>query len=392
MMVHISSPRRIWSCVSDAGQESQVMRYAQWIARQHRSEVCARMPEDGCVGGPDSAGRWPEGDADMIVTDWVADVRAFTNSLQAAYRRNVPTVFVRDPDHTRIRRIQVATSGGPHTMPLLWVAGAMAKALRVPVRVVRWRPPEDDPTAAFDPYGAEIERWAAVPAGLPAGTRFSTASWMDDSVLPWLEPGDLLVVGAPSAFRLGAGFHDTLPERWVRNSSNPMLMLMAGRPSLSNLRGLLWGRLAHPRLRAESRESVTRKLAQSLHRHHQVSALALDSIIARAMKIPALAPMVEDYETLLMHVEVPGFRGLAGSMAVCPDGVEAGRGCALPARFFILLLTSEGYCEEYLHVLARIAKRMARPDLRDALLSCETPEEIRDVLEPSESAVLEVMT
>ena len=103
-----------------------------------------------------------------------------------------------------------------------------------------------------------------------------------------------------------------------------------------------------------------------------------------------IEPLVSECETVLHHVAIPDFVGITGCMGIARDGVDVGLADGFLARFFFLLITPEGFCQEYLSTLTRIAKRMSRPDVREALLACESPAEVLDVFEPDEQAALQV--
>lgn len=53
----------------------------------------------------------------------------------------------------------------------------------------------------------------------------------------------------------------------------------------------------------------------------------------------------------------------------------------MPTRFVSLLVTPEGFCDEYLAILSTISKKMLDPSVREALLVCKTAAEAIEILE-----------
>lgn len=403
MRTHPLSGRVVVAFASRREAEAMVRWYAHMITGLRKAEIRVIAPDEGggdaqlpallslAVEGANGRVLPPAltrlvraGRVGLLVADWNPDAACFARMLRLVQDLNVPAVFVREERPASIRRVWVATSGGPNTLPLMWVAGALASAAAAPVRILRL--PVDGHASR------DIEYLTAGAVGMPEDTRIENVPDVPAALEERLAPSDFLVIGAPNTLRLRSGFAGSVPDLVARRTGNPLLLMMSARSESATLRRLLWGGLIQAGLRLPTTASVIRRLVEAIGRHSQIARAAEDDIVARAVRQPILAPLVTQCETVLLHVELPGFFGVSGAMAVCPDGVDVCSDDGALARFFFLLLTPEGFCEEYLHALARIAKRMARRDVRDALLDCEGPAEVLDVLEPREQAVMEALT
>ncbi|QBG48220.1 PTS sugar transporter subunit IIA [Verrucomicrobia bacterium S94] len=160
-------------------------------------------------------------------------------------------------------------------------------------------------------------------------------------------------------------------------------MLARAPQEQNSLHRLFWGQLACPDLKVRNKEEALEKLVTNLIRHNQLPPGKKRSILERALKREQISSTAVDCETAFPHVALPGFYGVAGSMAICPDGVDFGSSGGKPSRFLFLLITPEGYCSEYLAILSKISKRMIDPAVRAALLKASSQQDILNILEPA---------
>ena len=387
MTLHPLNNRVVVACASRPQTEAVVRWYAYLITGLHKTAV--HILPSGAWADIEPLAR--DRRIGMLVSDWASEDAAFAERLRLVDQMRVPAVFVREDQTSRIRKVWVATAGGPNTLPLMWVAGTVASAVGAPVRILRFvSEDEARPFSNDDAPYVSIESLTSSAVGMPFDTSVENASDLAAAVEGRVSPEDLLILGAPSTFRLAQGFAGSLPDLVARRVRNPLFLMMSGGAAPVTLRRLFWGRLVQTGLRVDSREAVLRHLVHTLARHHQVPVSVRDEIVDRALRQRVITPLVSECETVLHHVTLPDFVGISGSMGICSDGVDVGIGDGDSVRFFFLLLTCEGYCEEYLQVLARIAKRMSRPDVREALLACEGPSEVLDIFEPGQQAALRV--
>ena len=302
---------------------------------------------------------------------------------------DVPALFVRQAPGCRIRRVLVASAGGPHTLQQLWIAREISATLNVPISGVRLVGAEDHTDALWSspPTGdALMENWTPRILGVKGEDRRLISDHFAQGIAACVRPGDLLVMGAPSSLYAGR-IGESMPALVARQTKAPFIVMKSKRAESVTLRGLLWGRLVLPDLRPASKEAAIAALVEALVRHNQAPRACKENLVRRALRRERVASTAVGCETAFPHVRLPGFHGVAVSLAICPEGVDFGGDDGRRTKFVYLVISSEGFCDEHLAVVARIARRMVRDEVRQALLGCATPSEALDVLEPRLVAV-----
>jgi len=328
-----------------------------------------------------------EKNVSLIVSEWLPNPRDMQDALRFAHEITVPAIFIRDPERKPYRRILAATAGGPNVLHQLWVARQMACALNLPVHFLRIvhpavvpaaPPPFEDPTAALDACSRRLLH-------MDARMEVKEALDVGDAITASVREGDILVLGAPSALRIASDFEGSLPHTIANRTSAPLILLSAPPDSRIRLRRLFWGGLIQTDLRPRDKTHAISALIENLAHHNQIAHSSVADTLDRALRREAIMSTAVDCDTAFPHVKLPGFLGVAGSMAICPEGVDFDSPDGLPTRFLYLLVTPDNLCDEYLATLGMIARRVLRRDVRDALLQCQTPAQALDILEPDEN-------
>ncbi len=320
---------------------------------------------------------------EMLIADWPeAGPDALPRLFASARALDTPAVIIRQARLDGVRRVVLATAGGPHTLHLFWVARAVAAAHGVPVHAVR--------IAASDPAAPPDEREAPTDPtaigtrlfGVPPAVAVSAGTDPVSGIRRLLRPGDLLVLGAPNPLRHAAFFPGSIPDRLARALDTPLLLLLSRPRAPANLRHVFWGQLIQTGMRPRDRRALLARLLDVLAQHNQIPGDRRDDLLDRALDRERALPTAVNHATAFPHIVVPGLLGILGAMAICPDGVDFGSADGTLTRYVFLLITPEGFHDEYLETLARIARRMTRADIRAALLACRSPAAVLDVLEP----------
>ncbi len=317
---------------------------------------------------------------DLLLLDWPAGgLDELPRVLASARALNAPAVIIRQTRLTGIRRVLVATAEGPHTLQLLWVARAAAQSYGVPVRAVRMDTSRAGGSPA-SPAGSEAVGPSLL--GLTPAVAICASEDPADGLVRLIRPGDLLVLGAPHPLRHTTYFQGSIPERIARRTDAPLMLLLSRRPARVDLRRLFWGPLIQVGLRPRDARDAIGRLLDVLVQHHQVPASSRADLLSQAMERERRLPTTADCDTAFPHIVKPGLLGMLGAMAICPEGVSFGGAGSKPTHFIFLFITPEGFYDEYLETLGRIARRMIRPELRAALLECPTPQAALEILEP----------
>lgn len=328
----------------------------------------------------------------LIVAEWLNDPNDMQDVLRLAQEFAVPAVFIRHPEMKPRGRVLVATAGGPNVLQQMWVARETACGLGVPVKIFRIAhpavdpstlPPSLDSTAALDACSCRLLH-------MEARVEVKKAVNVADAIAASVRDGDLLVLGAPSALRLTSDFAGSLPHAVANRVHGPLILLTAPPDNHLSLRRLFWGGLIKTDMHFRDKKHALSALIENIALHNQIPRSSVADTLDRALRREAIMSTAVDCETAFPHVTLRGFRGVVGSMAVCPEGVAFDSPDGRPTRFLYLLVTPDGLCDEYLATLAMIARRMIRQDIRTALLRCQTPAQVLDILEPR-PAIAETM-
>ncbi len=325
-------------------------------------------------------------DADLIICEWFQDPEMMQRLLRLARELNRSLVFIRPGSAVPGGRLVIATGGGPNVCEQIWIAGEIATGTGCSLEMFHWQP--DSSPDLVD--GFAVEKMALHLLGIQASVHQSTNPDFTDGIAEYLRPDDLLVMGAPSSLRWAADFAGSLPDCVAKQVENTLFMLSAPTAGHVNLRQLFWGDLIKPQMQVSSREEALSRLIDNLINHNQLPPGSKDEILHRALYREAIQSTAVDCETAFPHVTLPGFFGVAGSMGIFPGGVDFGSQDGSLSRFVFLLVTPEGFSDEYLSALAKIARRMVNEKIRHALLGCETAAQVLDLLEPNKKAAAHV--
>lgn len=323
----------------------------------------------------------------LIVSEWLNNPYDMQDVLRLAHEFKVPAIFFRDPERKPCHRVLVATAGGPNVLQQMWIARQIAFAFSLPVTFLRIINPPDAPAVsqAYEDPSSALDACSCRLLHMEARMEIKTALDVADTIAASVSEGDLLVLGAPSALRITSDFEGSVPHTIAQRVSVPLVLLSTPHDNRLRLRRLLWGGLIQTDLRPRDKKHAISSLIDNLALHNQIPRSSVSDILDRALQREALMSTAVDCETAFPHVMLPGFFGVVGSMAICPEGIAFDSPDGLPTRFLYLLVTPDNLCDEYLATLGMIARRMLCGDVRSALLRCQTPAQALDILEPCET-------
>lgn len=319
----------------------------------------------------------------MVLADWSEGTQELSALLGCVGSYHIPSLIIHQKSLDDIKRVIVASAGGPHTLQQMWVASEIAAKLCVPLQVVRLRRTDNSHNNSNDKV--MIEGWTS----RMLGTK-SEPIETDDLVNEFtdiVQVGDLLIMGAPGPFHQQDCIDQSLPVRMAAKLNTPLLIMLSGKPRDTSLGSLLWGDLIQMNLCATDKQDVIRELVDTLVRHYQAPDSKRNLMIELAMRREKAMSTAIDCQTAFPHVKLPGFRGLACCLGIYPDGVAFDSSSEQLTHFVFLMVTNDGYCDEYLALLAKLAKMMVRDDIRKALLESSTPEQVLALLEPQQNAI-----
>jgi len=271
--------------------------------------------------------------------------------------------------------VLIPMSGGPHVLQQLWVARALAAARAVRLHAVHVRPGGDGSGPA-----ADLARIYAEAMGVEDSVDVSVAADAVSGIVANIRARDLVVLGAPSHWRAVQHFEGSIPDRIAGVVANPLAMVLSKKSSGIRLRDVFWGSMIRVNLRPRDKAHAIEQLVDTLVTHSQVPTEWRDRLIARALAREEVGSTHVGCATACPHVTVRGFPGMIGCLGICPDGVPFGPPDAPPVHFVFLLVSPEGFYDDYLTVLSGIARIVVRPEVRAALLACDSPPEVEAIL------------
>ena len=353
------------------------------------AQFAERSETDSSDYGPisDAAERRTRPPMGFLIAGWRRDEDRMERLFKHITSLNVPAILVRQEPADVIQRVVVATARGYHALQQLWVAKEIASMMDVPLHVLYLPHPEEAragsaslPTASD--LNELIDARTSYLLGVKADFDICLESDVADGIVRRIHSGDLLVMTAPGPLHDFGHFLSSIPASVARRISSPLILFSPKRPRPVTLRRLFWGRLIRMDLHPADKQEAIAELVEAVVQENQVPPSAKQRLIDLAMERERAMPSAVDCLTAFPHIHLPGFRGVAGSMAVCPNGVDFGSPDGSLSRFLFLLITPDGFCDEHLAIQSKIARRMVRPEVRAALLAAKTPTEILNVLEP----------
>ena len=317
----------------------------------------------------------------LIVSEWFPNPWKLQSLLILAHELRVTAVFIRQNNIASIGRVLVATTGGPNVLEQMWIANGIASAQGVSVELLHWRRDIAD-FGSLDPHAnhaetVTIEQLSVRLLGMQAKFETYGGTNFAQCVVESLRKDDLLVMGTPNLLP------GSLPDVVAKRVATPLILLSNPPNDRVSLRGLFWGgRLIQIDMRVRNKEEAIAALIKNLVLHNQLACSSKTDILDRALRREEIMSTATDCETAFPHVMLKRFIGVVASMGICPDGVAFDSDKGRTTKFLYLLITPDGLCDEYLATLAKIARRMINPEVREALLACETSAHAMDILEP----------
>jgi fructose PTS system EIIA component len=343
--------------------------------------------------GPDVAAaigtaltRW---NCSTMVIGWTGKVQP--EAIRAATNRavtkagDVDTLIFKNRGFGRARRICVPTSGGSHAMVGIQVAADLAARWDSELRVVRIaRDPhrrQGDPV--LERYCRQLEADTLLQLrmlGVQAPVQIVPDPQIVTRVVELTRACDLVVLGASNDWRLDQYLAGSIPDQIASQLTCSVLMVRAGGAEKLALSRIFYENTIRLNLHPVDKWDAIDKLVDVLVEEQQIPASQREPVRAAAIEREGVTPTAMGHHTAIPHAPIADLPGILGAMAICPDGVAFGGPDAELARFIFLLLTPRHNYGNYVPVLARIAALIRRPANQAALLACQTPSEVAELL------------
>ena len=323
----------------------------------------------------------------LMFVQWTEDAELMSRLGKLAKDLNVDVLYIRNQPDRIIRRILMVTGGGTHSIEGLRISRELASAWKIPIEVLRIVRVSDS-SRAQDPMMEEyvrqvweLTRFQLRMMELTTPITLRVASSVVREIVSNSKPDDLVVLGGPSTWRLQQHLAGSIPYDIAQGLSCPMLMVCARKRGNTALREVFWEETIRINLKPDDKWDAIAQLVDTLVAERQVPAELRDQIVQAAWERERILPTSAGYGTAIPHAAIPEFKGIVGSLGICPEGVDFGQSNQSPVHFIYLLLTPKENYGEYLVVLSRIARMMYHPQLQKSLMDCATPAEVAALID-----------
>jgi len=330
--------------------------------------------------------RW---NCNTMVLEWSGQVRP--EAVLAASNRavtkagDVDTLIFKNRGFSPARRLCVPTGGGSHAMMGIQIAaelrdrwGAELRIIRV-ARDRRCRP--GDPVLAryCEQLRADTQLQLRM-LGVEAPVQIIPARDVVGPIVQEARECDLVVLGASNDWRQDGFLAGSIPDEITRRVACSVLMVRAGATEKLSLGKIFYDNTIrldlHPADKWEAIEALVDVLVEEKQVPPSERAPVRDAAFARERaRTTAMG-----HGTAIPHAPLLDLPGILGAMAICPEGVDFGGPGEEPVRFVFLLVTPQENYRNYIPVLSQIAAVIRPPDNRAALLACQTPSEVAELL------------
>ena len=323
----------------------------------------------------------------LMVVQWTEDAGVMSRLGKLAKDLNVDVLYIRNQPDRIIRRILMVTGGGTHSIEGLRISSELASAWKVPIEVLRIVR-DSDSLRAQEPIMEEylrqvweLTRFQLRMMELTTPITLRIASSVVGEIVCNSRQDDLVVLGGPNTWRLEQHLAGSIPYDVAQSLSCPMLMVCAGKRGHVALHEVFWEETIRMNLKPDDKWDAIAQLVDTLVTEQQVPAELREQIVEAAWERERILPTSPGYGTAIPHAAIPQFKGIVGSLGICPDGVDFGQPGQPPVHFIYLLLTPKENYSEYLVVLSRIARMMYRAELRKSIIDCNTPAEVAALID-----------
>ncbi len=354
----------LWPIAGAFGYESP-----SWVIEPGGGDWGAALDEELC--------RQPVA---LVLAEWPTDPRRLDALLDRLARLNASSVIVRSPERfASASQVTVCTNGGLHTVRRLWMADALAAFAGVPVRMAQVVAAGGDPEGATEVAKRTLTAHAHV-CHVPADIRIVAARDVVQGLAGTVGADDVLVMGAPSHWRMAGRFGGTIPQRLAGSLTNPVAMLVAPLPARLDLADVLWESHILIDQPSGTSEDVIARLLDCLIATGQLPGDQRQELLATILAREAEMTTAVGGAVAMPHLAIPGFLGVTMAVAAIPDGVDFQAPDGLPVRLVCLFVTAAERYDYYLPVLARLAEWLLLPALREELVHCRSAAEARRLL------------
>jgi mannitol/fructose-specific phosphotransferase system IIA component (Ntr-type) len=139
-----------------------------------------------------------------------------------------------------------------------------------------------------------------------------------------------------------------------------------------------------PSLRSRTKDELFEEMVSLLKRNPTLSDVS-DSTILRALnEREKTGTTGVGKEVGIPHGKIMGLKTICAAIGVAKRGIEYGSIDAHPVRFVVAVVAPPDQSQDYLRILAKIARLLSDQSFTESLVTAKTPEEVYDRIEEIE--------
>lgn len=142
-----------------------------------------------------------------------------------------------------------------------------------------------------------------------------------------------------------------------------------------------------PNLRSRAKEDLFAEMVALLKRNPTLSEVDGSTILRALNEREKTGTTGVGKEVGIPHGKIMGLSSICAAIGVAKRGIEYGSIDGLPVRFVVAVVAPPEQSQDYLRILAKIARLLSDPAFTETLITAKGPTEIRDRIEAIEGGV-----
>jgi PTS system nitrogen regulatory IIA component len=143
-----------------------------------------------------------------------------------------------------------------------------------------------------------------------------------------------------------------------------------------------------PNLRSRTKGELFEEMVALLKRNPTLSDVDASTILKALNEREKTGTTGVGKEVGIPHGKIMGLKTICAAIGVAKRGIEYGSVDGLPVRFVVAVVAPPEQSQDYLRILAKIARLLSDPSFTESLITAKSPDDIYDRIEEIEGGGL----
>ena len=143
-------------------------------------------------------------------------------------------------------------------------------------------------------------------------------------------------------------------------------------------------------LRARTKEELFREMVELLKKNPALAGVSESTILKSLNEREKQAATGVGKEVGIPHGKIMGLKTIVGAIGVAKRGIEYGSVDGLPVRFVVAMVAPPEAAQDYLRILAKVARLLSDPSFTETLITATSGKTILDRIHDMEAAAAPV--